>query len=256
MKTSKRIDVRKTGDKSCLVIDHVTPSDQDSYTCAVTTKKGVSETTVFLEVSPKASERRFNQEMNNVDITPGGDAKFDVRIEGVDLEVDWYRDDELIEDAGRFIIEDPHPDRDDNLYSLTIEDVRPEDAGLYKCVAKWDGEVIVTTAALCVSSTDVAAPGEDMDDEVLEVGEGDRLQLELVVTGAPGAKINWYKNDKLIRSDGNYNIKANGDEHFMVIEKTTAQDSGTYKCVASGREGTVTREFQVEVRGNLHTYFP
>ena len=68
--------------------------------------------------------------MNDTEISEGDDAKFDVRIDGNDLEVDWYKDDKMLDDAGRIIIEDPHPDSDDNLYSLTIENCGPEDSGM------------------------------------------------------------------------------------------------------------------------------
>lgn len=253
---NKRMDIRKTGNKSCLIIDHVTPDDQDSYTCVVTNRKGVSKTTVHLQVVPTMSEERFIQGMSDVEITEGEDAKFDVRIEGVDLEVDWYRDDELIEDAGRFIIEDPHPDSDDNLYSLTIENCCPEDAGLYKCVANCDGFEIMTSACLVVSSAELAPEDSTkLEKEVLQVAEGDRVQLDLVLKGPPRYKVQWYKDSQMIHSDGYYDIKTRGDGHILVIERTTTENAGTYKCVASSREGTVTREFYVDVRGKLNAVF-
>ena len=68
--------------------------------------------------------------MKDLEVSQGDDAKFDVRVDGADVEVDWYRDDELLEDAGRIIIEDPHPESDDNLYSLTIENCGPKDSGM------------------------------------------------------------------------------------------------------------------------------
>lgn len=79
---------------------------------------------------PQVSKNVFiKQEMKDIEIKEGSDAKFDVRVDGADKEVDWYRDDELLEDAGRIIIEDPHPESNDNLYSLTIENCGPNDSG-------------------------------------------------------------------------------------------------------------------------------
>lgn len=127
---SKRVNITKTADKTCLVVERVTPGDQDSYTCVLTNKKDVSKTTVYLDVVPKESDVTFTQEMEDLEVNEGDDAKFDVRVDGRNVEVDWYRDDELLEDAGRIIIEDPHPDGDDNLYSLTIENCGPKDTGM------------------------------------------------------------------------------------------------------------------------------
>ena len=124
------MNIKKTGDKTSLVIDHVIPGDQDSYTCVMTNKKDVSRTTVYLDVVAREGDVSFAQEMKDVEVSEGDDAKFDVRVDGVDVEVDWYRDDELLEDAGRIIIEDPHPESDDNLYSLTIENCGPKDTGM------------------------------------------------------------------------------------------------------------------------------
>ena len=84
-------------------------------------------------LQPQPSDRViFKQEMKDIEVGEGDVATFDVLIDGADLEVDWYRDDELLEDAGRIIIEDPHPESDDNLYSLTIENCGPKDSGM-KC---------------------------------------------------------------------------------------------------------------------------
>lgn len=64
-------------------------------------------------LQPQSSDKViFKQEMTDLEISEGDDAKFDVRVVGADVEVDWYRDDELLEDAGRIIIEDPHPESD------------------------------------------------------------------------------------------------------------------------------------------------
>ena len=86
---------------------------------------------VGLLTQPPISDKvTFKQEMTDLEISEGEDAKFDVRVDGVDVQVDWYKDDELLEDAGRIIIEDPHPESDDNLYSLTIENCAPKDSGI------------------------------------------------------------------------------------------------------------------------------
>ena len=84
-----------------------------------------------MPAQPQASDDDiFKEDMKDIEVSEGDDAKFDVRIDGADVEVDWYRGDELLDDAGRIIIEDPHPESDDNLYSLTIENCGPKDSGI------------------------------------------------------------------------------------------------------------------------------
>lgn len=73
--------------------------------------------------------------MTDVDIAPGEDAIFEVHVCD-EPELDWYKDGILIEDEGRFIIEDPI--EDDILYRLTIEKCQPSDRGTYTCYIRND----------------------------------------------------------------------------------------------------------------------
>ena len=87
----------------------------------------------------------FNQKMHDVEVSPGGDAVFEVLVPD-QPELDWFKDGVLIEDEGRFVIEDAI--EGDELYRLTVENCEPTDHGTYTCLIKNDhGEAPVLCTA-------------------------------------------------------------------------------------------------------------
>lgn len=73
----------------------------------------------------------FKQTLQDIVAEPGKEAKFDVIVEG-DVDIEWVKDDKVVEDKGRFILVDGEAP---GMYSLVIDDIQPEDAGEYECVA-------------------------------------------------------------------------------------------------------------------------
>lgn len=87
----------------------------------------------------------FKQKLKDVVAAPGQEAKFDVVVTTDNVDIEWMKDDKLIEDKGRFILVD---DEGPGMFSLVIDDVQPEDAGEYECVAINDNGETSTKASL------------------------------------------------------------------------------------------------------------
>ena len=66
-----------------------------------------------------------------------------------DVKVDWYKGDELLEDAGHVVIVD---EEDGETFTLALEEASVEDSGTYKCVATNKAGTITCTATLTVFS--------------------------------------------------------------------------------------------------------
>ncbi len=86
--------------------------------------------------------------MSDVEVKPGDNAIFEVHVPD-EPELDWYKDGVLIEDEGRFVIEDPV--EGDYLYRLTVENCEPTDYGTYTCVIKNDQGETQCSAQLVIS---------------------------------------------------------------------------------------------------------
>ena len=86
--------------------------------------------------------------MYDVEVKAGGNAIFEVHVPD-QPELDWYKNGVLIEDEGRFIIEDPV--EGEQVYRLTIENCDPSDHGTYTCLIKNDHGETQCSAQLVIS---------------------------------------------------------------------------------------------------------
>jgi len=69
---------------------------------------------------------------SDVDAVEGTPVKLKCRVTGVPTpDVRWYRDNEPLIESDKY-----HMDVDDDLYSLTINDVTEDDSGHYKVIAR------------------------------------------------------------------------------------------------------------------------
>ena len=196
------------------------------------------------------------------------------------VKVDWYKEDELLEDAGHVVIVD-----DDNgeTFTLALEEASAQDSGLYKCVATNKAGTVTSTATLNVVGpngeklapskqplveatigdwpSDVLPQGasspyfeEPQQDIVYDVSEGDTVSFNLNVHGEPKPEVEWFKDDDKLSSVGNYRITQDGGKHELRLQNMTIEDSGIYKCVATNDEGTDERIFKLDVDGKADNF--
>lgn len=83
------------------------------------------------------------------------------------------------------------------------------------------------------------------------IKEGDRLKLEVKVTGKPQPTVEWYKDNKRIVEEKRINIKTEGENSTLTIKSSTYNDRGVYKCVATNDSGSVTVTSDVAISRDL-----
>ncbi len=71
-----------------------------------------------------------------------------MRVKG-NVKVDWYKGDELLDDAGHVVIVD---EEDGETFTLALEEASVQDSGIYKCVATNKAGTVTCTATLKVTS--------------------------------------------------------------------------------------------------------
>jgi hypothetical protein len=169
-----------------------------------------------------------------------------VQIEG-EPEVSWYKDDTALADEGRYVIVDQH---NEQIFTLAIEDILPEDEGEYRCVAVNEAGKTETVAKLSV--TDNNYPPEftnEGQDEPYIVKKGEDLELSVALKGKPFPDVQWYKDDKPLPNNFHYEISEQEHERSLCIREVTLDDRGIYKCEVTSKFGKVTRKFQVNIEG-------
>lgn len=132
---------------STLTIKNVTTTDEAVYKALARNPLGITTSEAELLVAESVVKPELLEPLKEIDTKSGQDCCFSVRVKG-NVKVDWYKDDEILLDAGRIVIVD---EQDGETFTLAVEDARVEDAGVYKCVARNDAGEVNSSAVLKVS---------------------------------------------------------------------------------------------------------
>lgn len=106
--------------------------------------KKISSSTIS-EVKDERFAPVIKQALKPIFTKDGGQARFEAEIVGLPVPtITWYKDEEIIHPSEEFEI----AYSEENIASLFIQDVLPEDAGKYIVVAKNELGTATTTASL------------------------------------------------------------------------------------------------------------
>ncbi|XP_014601987.1 PREDICTED: titin [Polistes canadensis] len=232
---------------------------------------------VFEKPAPgeKASAPRFIEKLQPIHTPDGYTVQFECQVEGVPRpQITWFRQTAIIKPSPDFQI---YYD-DDNVATLIIREVFPEDAGTFTCVAKNTAGFASSTTELIVEAplsdhgSDLTGPSrkslsrESSLADILEgipptfsrkpkakyVNEGDDVILESRLVAVPEPEISWYYKDTQLTSKENIVITSESDMHMycsiVKISKVQKIQEGRYKIVAKNREGEASIEIPLKVK--------
>nr|CAI5864924.1 unnamed protein product [Callosobruchus analis] len=125
-----------------------------------------------------------------------------------------------------------------NRTAVEIKKATAEDAGRYSCTATNEGGTAVSTADLVVRKT-IFPPvfGRRLQAQVIK--KGDRINMDVEVTGTPEPTITWYKDGVPVKEClKDAKVKSMGQSHTLVIEKADITHTGRFmvRAVNSGGE--------------------
>lgn len=164
---------------------------------------------------------------------------------------------------------------DDNVATLVIKEVFPEDAGTFTCVAKNASGFASNTTELTVDS--VSDHGSEMNSrrsmsresslaDILEgipplfskkpkvkcVEEGTNVILDCRLVAVPEPEITWLYNGKEVSSTENIKVVTKSDSHMyctvLQITGVLKKQEGTYEIVAKNREGESILPIKLKVK--------
>ena len=254
VKEDNRIKIRFDGELSTLKILSTELEDEGTYKCVAKNDLGSVSCASELLINEPNKKPEFIEKMKPVNVTEGEPARFDVTVEGNPLPVvDWFKGKDKLDDEGRYVMMD---NEEAGIFTLIIEDTVPKDAGTYKCVAANEEGQSSSKAALAVKEKMIAPEFTDQEESApINVTDGDEVCLSVGIKGKPLPSVEWYKDDKKLRKTSRLKIDEKGDKFSLVILDVTADDSGTYKCEASSKAGTIVRTFDVNVAGMVFRDF-
>ncbi|XP_049774558.1 obscurin [Schistocerca cancellata] len=222
-----------------LVITDVHQNDAGKYSCTAKNKYGEvsSEATVTV-----TTEKKIFAGLESAGLLqPGEEPKFT-----------WLRDGKPFDPEERFKV--LFKDEEDSL-ALVFQHVKPEDAGLYTCVASTTSGKISCSAELTVQGSvnqllkEPEAPKIVTETKATEVSVGGSAMLELKINGFPKPDVKWYKDNKEVTAGGRVRFLYEDDESIsLIIKGVTPDDAGKYKIVAKNDLGEDSAEVDLMVK--------
>ena len=255
LKTNKRVKDNFDGEVASLAFTEIDLDDEGDYKCVAQNELGSAFCTAELLVNETASKPEFIETMKDIQVAVDDEGRFDVRVSGFpNPSIQWFKGAEKIEDEGKFMLID---DEEEDLFSLVIDQVKPDDVGTYSCKANNEAGEASCKAELQLLQDQMAAPefADEEESGPITAQEGGDVTLNTTVKGKPVPDVEWYKDDKILRKTSRFDMKSRGDKFSLVILNVTPDDSGLYKCVARSKAGSVSRTFQVNVEGTFGSYF-
>ncbi|XP_043582472.1 obscurin isoform X6 [Bombus pyrosoma] len=171
---------------------------------------------------------------------------------GMEPQFTWLRDGKPFDPEERFKV--LFKDNEDTL-ALVFQHVKPEDAGLYTCVAQTSTGNISCSAELTVQGAvnqllkDPEKPKLCSEARHSEVSAGGSAMLELQIRGYPKPDIKWSKDGEEIVTGGRYKYLWEDEESMsLVIKNVTAKDAGTYTIKAKNELGEDTTQIELIVK--------
>uniref|UniRef100_A0AAQ5X176 Contactin 4 n=1 Tax=Amphiprion ocellaris TaxID=80972 RepID=A0AAQ5X176_AMPOC len=219
---ARRFISQKTGN---LYIAKVEASDAGNYTCAV--RNMMTNSTVFSSPTPFSQTKMHAPKIevqfpDTLHVSKGSSVKLECFALGNPVpSISWRRADG-----------NPLPGKIKINHSsgvLEIPYFRPEDAGVYECVAENSrgrnaarGQLIFQNAHMAIDAN---------------------LQWECKAIGKPRPTYRWLKNGQPLITEGRMHVEAGR----LTISKISLLDSGMYQCVAENEHGSVYASAELKV---------
>ncbi|XP_044034795.1 myosin binding protein Cb isoform X3 [Siniperca chuatsi] len=234
-KDSSKYRFKKDGKKHTMIINEATLDDIGMY--HAWTNGG--HTKGELEVEEK--ELEVLQDIADLTVKATEQALFKCEVSDEKVTGKWYKDGVEVLPSER--IKMTHIGR---FHRLLIDDVKPEDAGDYTFVP--DGYALSLSAKLNFLEIKIDyVPRQDppkihldttgnmVSQNTIIVVAGNKLRLDVEITGEPAPTVVWSKGDQqIIDTEGRIRVEARKDLSCFVIEGAEREDEGNYTiCVTN-----------------------
>lgn len=231
-----RYRVKCEGTKHFLVIDDASREDTGTYSIMAT--GGTSEAHVQVDLKPL----KIYQDLQDMTVLLGQPLKLHCEIYPGNVPGRWYRNGQLIQPNDRINI--IHRNK---VHRLEIEACSLHDSGDYTFVPEGYSQT------LCAKVHVIDPPRLHLDslnfpDNTVTIVAGNKLRLEIPITGEPTPRVVWMKGERVILDSGNrVRAETYGDQTSLTIDVTEREDTGNYKIVLQNEAGEATASVKIKV---------
>ncbi|CAM4523603.1 unnamed protein product [Leuciscus chuanchicus] len=260
---------KKDGCKHVLIINEVTKEDCGHY--RVKTNGGQS----LAELMVQEKQLEVYQSIADLTVKAKDQAVFKCEVSDENVKGIWYKNGVEVKPDAR-----AHITHIGRIHKLTIDDVKPEDEGDYTFVP--EGNAFNLSAKLNFLEVKIDfVPRQDppkihLDcmgrtaESTILVVAGNKLRLDVPITGDPAPTVVWTKGEKdsskegeshpeprhtwtvkngevLTDSDGRVHVESTKGHCIFTIEGAERQDEGVYSVIVRNPAGEDTADINVKV---------
>ncbi|XP_041735422.1 myosin-binding protein C, fast-type isoform X18 [Coregonus clupeaformis] len=239
--------IKKDGKKHTLVISEATIEDIGMY--YVYTNGGESKG----ELEVEAKELEVLQSIADLSVKACEQAVFKCEVSDEKVVGKWFKDGVEVKPSNR--IKMSHIGR---IHKLTIDDVKPQDEGNYTFVP--EGYALSLSAKLNFIEIKIDyVPRQDPpkihldtsstgSKNTIVVVAGNKLRLDVEITGEPVPTVCWMKGDTVIsEAEGRVRVETRTTLSSFVIEGAERPDEGRYSIIVTNPAGEDRAELTVKI---------
>uniref|UniRef100_A0A673YGH1 Myosin binding protein Cb n=1 Tax=Salmo trutta TaxID=8032 RepID=A0A673YGH1_SALTR len=219
---------KKDGLKHMLIIQEATLDDIGMYWCFTNGGRTKGE----LEVEEK--ELEVLQNIADLTVKAEDQAMFKCEVSDEKVTGKWLKDGVEVLPSSRIKL--THIGR---IHRLTIDDVKPEDAGDYTFIP--DGYALSLSAKLNFlepPKIHLDTTGNMVSQNTIIVVAGNKLRLDVEISGEPPPTVVWAKGDTAITAvEGRVRTESRKDLSCFVIEGAEREDEGNYTIIVTNPAG-------------------
>ena len=207
--------------------------DYGQYKCTIRNKLGQATCFAKVSVSEPVLSPQFTLGLVDTECAEGKDVTLKVEFSGKPKPViTWYRNGDALKQFGRF-----RTKTDGNISTLSLNRAKLDESSEIRCVACNEGAQIETTCKLRIME-ELKKPEFIYSPKNLKVFENGAASLRATFNGKPTPEIEWFKDEEVITSSKNYEVKNDGLKTTLNIKGCTSSMAGKYKCQATNKAGS------------------
>uniref|UniRef100_A0A673KM71 Myosin-binding protein C, slow-type n=1 Tax=Sinocyclocheilus rhinocerous TaxID=307959 RepID=A0A673KM71_9TELE len=231
-----RYRVKSEGTKHWLIIDDATKDDTGTYSLMAT--GGTTEAHVQVDLKPL----KILMDLQSVTVLLGQPLKLNCEIYPGNVLGRWYKNGQLIQPSERLSI--IHRTKN---HSLDIESSTIHDAGDYTFVPEGYTQTLSAKVHI-IDPPRVHLEALNVPDDTVTIVAGNKLRLEIPISGEPAPRVVWMKGERVILDSGN-RVRAEtfADHTCLTIDIAEREDTGNYKIVLQNEAGEDTASVKIKV---------
>ncbi|XP_035763402.1 myosin-binding protein C, slow-type isoform X4 [Neolamprologus brichardi] len=231
-----RYRVKCEGTKHFLVIDDASRDDTGTY--SIMASGGTSEAHIQVDLKPL----KVYQDLQDMTVLLGQPIKLHCEIYPGNVPGRWYRNGQLIQPSDRLNI--IHRNK---VHRLEIAASSLHDAGDYTFVPEGYSQSLSAKIHI-IDPPRVHLDSLNFPDNTVTIVAGNKLRLEIPISGEPAPRVVWMKGERVILESGHrVHAETYSDHTSLTIEVTEREDTGNYKIVLQNEAGEATASVKIKV---------